>query len=147
MLLMTFLMTFYKINDLLLFIQKLYLCFIFTNIIRYLCNSLVQLGMLNASTDFRLFLGIYYDQNDSNIYIEYHIWISSQKQQTSKGGIHVRHPIQRYHAITRTARPPPTPTPLNPPNHGKPSQSFLIQIPIGECILELLVSQCRTSDQ
>ena len=28
--------------------------------------------MLNASADIRFFLGIYYDQNDSNIYIEYH---------------------------------------------------------------------------
>ena len=32
--------------------------------------------------------------------------------------------------IRQTARPPPTPTPQNPPNHGVPSQSFLIQIPI-----------------
>jgi hypothetical protein len=29
--------------------------------------------MLNASADIRFFLGIYYDQNDSNIYIEYHM--------------------------------------------------------------------------
>ena len=33
--------------------------------------------------------------------------------------------------IRQTARPPPTPTPQNPPNHGVPSQSFLIQIPYG----------------
>ncbi len=29
--------------------------------------------MLNASADFRLFFGIYYDRNDGNIYIEYHM--------------------------------------------------------------------------
>ncbi len=29
---------------------------------RYLCNSFVYLGMLNASADFCLFFGIYYDQ-------------------------------------------------------------------------------------
>ena len=28
---------------------------------RYLCNSFVYLGMLNASADFRLFFAIYYD--------------------------------------------------------------------------------------
>ena len=34
--------------------------------------------------------------------------------------------------IRQTARPPPTPTLQNPPNHGVPSQSFLIQIPYGQ---------------
>ena len=29
--------------------------------------------MLNASADFRLFFAIYYDWNDGNIYIEYHM--------------------------------------------------------------------------
>ncbi len=29
------------------------------------------------------------------------------------------------------ARVPPTPTPPNPPNHGKPSQSFPTKIPYG----------------
>jgi len=33
--------------------------------------------------------------------------------------------------ICQSARVPPTPTPQNPPNHAKPSQSFLTKIPIG----------------
>ncbi len=43
-------------------------------------------------------------------------------------------PITKSRHITPNlleARVPPTPTPPNPPNHGVPSESFLIQIPIG----------------
>ena len=47
----------------------------------------------------------------------------------------------------RTARPPPTPTPLNPPNHGVPSQSFLIQIPIGPRCVEPSRLYCTGSEQ
>ena len=60
---------------------------------RYSRNSLVYLGMLDASADFRLFLGIYYDQNDSNIYIQYHIWIFYEIVRPSQGGIHERSEI------------------------------------------------------
>ena len=40
-------------------------------------------------------------------------------------------PIHQITAYAKRARVPPTPTPSNPPNHGIPSQSFLIQIPYG----------------
>ena len=60
---------------------------------RYSRNSLVMSGMLDASADFRLFFGIYYDQNDSNIYIQYHIWIFYEIVRPSQVGIHERSEI------------------------------------------------------
>ena len=56
-------------------------------------SSFVVCRMLNASTDFRFFFGIYHDYNDSNMYIEFYIWISLPKAGHLQGEIHVRHPI------------------------------------------------------
>jgi hypothetical protein len=48
------------------------------------------------------------------------------------------------HGIHWRGRPPPTTTPQNPQNHAKPSQSFLIQIPLGPLCSSKKLGDLRT---
>ena len=92
------------------------------------CNSFVYLGMLNASADFRLFLGIYYDWNDGNIYIEYHMDFLRNHAHLA-GGDTRKAPNLANHGKHQEDKTPPTPTPLNPPNHGISRQTYGRQDP------------------
>ena len=54
--------------------------------------------MLNASADLCLFFGIYYDHNDSNIYIEYHMDFLP-KTANLQGGDTRKTPNLAYHGV------------------------------------------------
>jgi hypothetical protein len=65
--------------------------------------------MLNASTDFRLFFGIYYDRNDGNIYIGYHMDFLPKTAHLQGGDTREERNIRdlAYHAKHWRVSPPP----------------------------------------
>ena len=79
--------------------------------------------MLNASADFRLFFGIYYDWNDGNIYIEYHMDFLRNHAHL-QGGDTRKTPNLANHGIRQEGKGPPHANPSQSPNHGISRQTY-----------------------